>query len=219
MATGAAIGAAVAGIAGAGASIYETRKGGEAFDNALGSLQGGMDYLQGLGDEQMDFAQGLMDNWEKTFGGIQENLAEYYDNLDPVRYATEYKTNLNDQIDKQVNQMNEQFSAMGMQTSGNRMQMEKEASFAKATGGAQADVMAEDKVMSMKQGFVDSGQNQFNAGVGSMNSAFANQQQGFSSLFQSQANLYSQEANRRESSAGGFLSGGLGLAGSILGGS
>jgi hypothetical protein len=217
--TGAAIGAAVAGIAGAGASVYESNKASDSFNNALGSLDQGMAQLGQNNEEQMAFAQGLMDDWEGTFGGIQENLSDYYSNLDPTKYATEYKTNLNDQIDKQVTQMNESFSAMGMQTSGNRMQMEKEAGFAKATGGAQADMMADDKVASMQQDFVNSGQGQFNAGANAMNSAFTNQQQGITGMYQAQSNLHGQEAGRKNSSAGGFLSGGLGLAGSILGNS
>jgi len=112
---------------------------------------------QGSLDEQMAFGQDMLTDWEETFGGIEDNLSQYYNNLDPVKYATSYKSNLNENIDKQMAQMNETMAATGLQTAGMKQQTAKEAAFAKATGGAQADLMAEDKVMSMKQGFLNTG--------------------------------------------------------------
>lgn len=110
----------------------------------------------------VEAAQGMMTEFEATFGGVEENLVNYYQNLDPVKYATRYKTSLNANIDKQLNQMQESMAAKGIMTSGMMAQQNKEASFEKARGGAEADLMAEDKVNEMKQGFLNTGDNRRN---------------------------------------------------------
>ena len=102
----------------------------EMMDNYMKSMQGGQDYIAGLdwgggleggGQEGVNFAQGMLDQWESTFGGVQDNLSDYYKNLDPAKYSQQYKTNLNENIDKQLYQMNETMAATGLQTAGMRV--------------------------------------------------------------------------------------------------
>jgi len=205
MAAGAAIAAGVGAVKTV-SSGRQAKKAGEAADKsnkaAQGSAQQGIDEMlayygqaQGNLEDQLAFGQGMMDDWEETFGGIEDNLSEYYNNLDPVKYATSYKSNLNENIDKQMAQMNETMAATGLQTAGMKQQTAKEAAFAKATGGAQADIMAEDKVMSMKQGFLNSGDAQRTNAQGLISGSYKDMANLNSSLGTGLSNAYAGKGN------------------------
>ena len=176
--------------------------------------------MMAVGNQARADAQGVMDDWENTFGGIQDNLSEYYSNLDPVKFATQNKVSLQSAMDKQMQQMNDTMAAAGVQTAGMKQQAQKESAFELAKGNAAIDMAAPEQVAQMQQGFVNSGDNQYNAGVSMMNSANnltgqmasagANlvnsagqgvtaamnaQAQGAAQLGQAQSNLYGQQAN------------------------
>jgi len=104
-------------------------------------------------------AQDLMNDWEVTYGGIEDNLSDYYNNLDPSKYALQYKTNLSQDIDKQLAQTNDELASSGLMSAGMRAQSEKEAAFTKATGNANADLAAEDRVREMQTSFLNRGEN------------------------------------------------------------
>lgn len=220
MATGAAIAVGAAGIAG---SAYSANKADNAIDSSMDALNTGLAEMQKYfeqaniyGEDSLAFAQQMLTDWEDTFGSIEDNLSEYYQNLDPAKYAQEYKTNLSSNIDKQMKQMNESLSASGLMTSGMAAQNEKEAAFAKATGNAQADLMAEDKVASMQQGFVNTGSGRYNAATSGINRAYGNLANtsmnagsAIGGMYGDIASGYRQSANQYASDAGGFLKGGL----------
>jgi len=202
VATGAAIGSAVVGGAGL---IQGKRQGDKAQAQADQALANSQFY----GGQQLDFSQELLDNWEQTFGGIQENLSDYYNNLDPNKYATEYKSNLYENIDKQMGQLNETLASQGLQSSGMRAQAEKEAAFGKATGAAQADLMAEDKVASMKQSFLNFGENQRSTAQTGMINAY--------STLAGNSNIMQQQSMNTARDAAGFMKGGLDMLGNSAG--
>ncbi len=221
MATGAAIASTAVGAVGA-------KKAGDRADDALASqndmvalMQRYSDEAITTGEDALAFSQGLVDDWEATFGGIQDNLSQYYSNLDPAKYAQEYKTNLNENIDKQVTQMNDTMSASGLQTAGMKQQTAKEAAFAKATGGAQADLMAEDKVNSMKQGFVNSGAGQQSAANSSTFNAYGNlsgsQMQAGANVGGVGANVAGDQAQMHADDTAGYMKTGLEGAATIGG--
>ena len=231
MATGAAIVAGTKAVGGVVGGINANNKSNEAMANQSASMEQGLQAMEqymtqaGIhGQDALEYAQGMMTDWEDTFGGIEQNLSDYYSNLDPVKYAENYKSDLNANIDKQIGQMNETMAASGLQTAGMKQQTAKEAAFAKATGGAQADLMADDKVASMQQGFVNTGASKYaNAASQNMNAhgnlANLNMNAGSSigSMYGNQANMYGNQAAQYGADAGGFMKGGLEGASELAG--
>jgi len=216
-----------------GTSFNESVSGGSSSSSSSSSSHSGYN---------LENAQKLLDEWEVTYGGLEDNLSEYYNNLDPAKYATQYKSNLNENIDTQMNQMNDELASSGLMSAGMRAQSEKEAAFAKATGGAQADLMAEDKVMGMKTDFLNRGENRKamydNALTGvstdssssssSSSSNFGNSIGGSENQSTSRgsnyapvsdiANIKAGQAQQHASDSAGFVKGGIDLIGSGLGG-
>ncbi len=112
------------------------------------------------GDNQagIDAAQRMLDDWADTFGGLEDNLSNYYNDLDPDKFSTQSKIYLQESIDKSMKQFNETMAASGLQSSGMKQQAAKEAAFLQATGNAQIDIGAEETVAQMQQGFLSYGQ-------------------------------------------------------------
>ncbi len=132
-------------------------------------------FMNSLGEQGMEYAQGLMDNWESSFGGIQDNLTQYYNNLDPEKFATQNKADYKQALDKQMGQFNETMAASGLQSAGMKQQTAKEAMFKTAEANSQIDLAAEDQVAQMKQGFLQFGEGQRGSAENAMGNAQANQ--------------------------------------------
>ncbi len=109
--------------------------------------------MRGIADEFKQFTQAQYDNWEGMFGDMRQNLTNYYNELDPTKYATQYKASIQENLDKELKQFDESMAQTGIYTSGMRAQAEKEKGFNQAEQFANADIMAEDKVMAMKEGY------------------------------------------------------------------
>lgn len=211
-----------------GTSFQESSSGGSSSSSS--SSQSGYN---------LENAQILLDQWETTYGGIEDNLSEYYNNLDPVKYATQYKSNLNENIDKQLGQVNDELASSGLMSAGMRAQSQKEAAFAKATGGAQADLAAEDTVANMKRGFLNEGDAMFNmannalTGISSSSSSSSSSSNFSSSVGGSEnqststnsnyapvsdiANIKAGQATQQASDTAGFVKGGINLIGGLIG--
>ncbi len=192
----------------------------------------------------LENAQKLLDEWETTYGGLEDNLSQYYNDLDPEKYAKQYKNNINANIDKELGQVNDELASSGLMSAGMKAQSQKEAAFAKATSGAQADLMAEDKVMGMKTDFLNRGENRKamydNALTGvSSSSSSSSDQNSFNTSFnnaiggsESQgsstnsnyqpigdlANIGVKEGNQHAGDSAGWMKGGIDNIGSGIGG-
>lgn len=134
-------------------------------------------FMNSLGEQGMEYAQGLMDSWESSFGGIQDNLTEYYNNLDPEKFATQNKADYKANLDKQMSQFNETMAANGLQSAGMKQQTAKEAMFKTAEANSQIDLAADDQVAQMKQGFLQFGEGQRGSAETAMGNAQSNQGQ------------------------------------------
>jgi hypothetical protein len=230
VATGATIVGGIKTVGGIAGAINSNRKSEglmkdqtQTWDRAISEMGKYFGEANLQGEQALEYAQQLMADWEQTFGGIEENLSDYYNNLDPEKYAQEYKTNLYENIDKQVAQLNDSLASSGLQSSGMAAQTAKEAAFAKATGSAQADLAAEDKVNAMKQGFVNTGANRYANAANATTNAYGNLANinmtagsNIGSLLGSQANMYGDQAKTYGKDAAGFLKAGLGSAPSFI---
>jgi len=153
-------------------------------DGSAGILQqnvataGALDkLLAGYGTEGVKRAQAMLDKWESTFGGLQENLSNYYKNLDPVKFSQQQKTAFSQNLNKQMDQLHETLTQRGMMSAGQRAQLDKEAAFQKAQADTSFDINAPEKVAQMQQGFVATGANQQSQANQAMNIAQQNQAQ------------------------------------------
>ena len=125
----------------------------------------------------IEFAQGLLDDWEGTFGGIEENMKEYYENLDPTKFATESKSQFMTEMDKQMKIFNETMASSGLQSAGMKQQAQKEMAFELAKGNAGIDIGAEDHVAGMKQNWLNYGNPAKQQASGLLGQAYANDAQ------------------------------------------
>lgn len=231
MATGAAVVAGVKMVGGVVGGVNAGKQAQSAQNSQDYAMQQGlkaieqyMGQAEQYGQDGLEYAQGLMTDWEETFGGIEENLSDYYANLDPAKYAENYKSDLNANIDTQLKQMNDTFAASGLQTAGMQQQTAKEAAFAKATGGAQADLAAEDKVASMKQGFVNTGSSKYANAASQTSNAYGNLANinmnagnSVAGQYQNVGNTYGNRQSMYREDAGGFMKGGLEGASELAG--
>ena len=125
----------------------------------------------------IEFAQGMLDEWEGTFGGIEDNMKEYYENLDPTKYATQSKSQYMEEMNKQMKQFNDTMAASGLQSAGMKQQAAKEQAFQLAQGNAQIDLASEDYVADKKQGWLNYGSQYKQQATGLLGQAYANDAQ------------------------------------------
>ena len=196
--TGTAIGATAAAVGGIGSMIGAVdagNKAGDSYDKAMASSQA-----------QFDFNQQQLDDWENMFGGLEQNVTDFYTELDPTKYATESKTALFNSMDKSMKQYNEDLSARGMQSAGMKAQADKEMAFAKAEGAAGIDMGAEEHVAGMQSNYLNSKENRRTNATAGVNNAFSNQ-----------TNMYSQQGNMYGNSQAGFMGASGNMFGTALG--
>ena len=196
-----------------GIESAEQKAASDASDAALAQSKLTQQRMDELGTEMMDFNQGLLDEWEEMFGPMEQNLTDYYSELDPIKYATQNKQALTENIDKQLSQFNDTMSAQGLQTSGMKSQAMKEASFAKATGSAQIDVQAPEQVRQMQQGWLGANQQEKANATAGINQAYGAQMNAQFQTGSAIANQYSQQAAMYSQSAAGYT----GMLGSLAG--
>jgi len=177
-------------ILGTAGSLYGMNKAKDSQKKAGQSAQSNVDFQRDVFAQNQKMSQQMLDDWESMFGGIQDNLSEYYNNLDPAKFAAQGKQELQQSLDKQMTQFNEEMGAKGMQTSGMRAQASKEQAFAQAMGNASIDVNAPEQVAQMQQGFVQAGSGKNDIYQSAINSNI----QGASNVggaYNSQTNMYS----------------------------
>ena len=121
----------------------------------------------------IEYAQGLLDDWENTFGGIEENMKDYYENLDPTKFATQSKSELMSEMDKQMKIFNDTMAASGLQSSGMKQQAAKEQAFELAKGNAGIDIASEEYVADKKQNWLNYGSPYKQQATGLLGQAYA----------------------------------------------
>lgn len=176
----------IASLAGSALSSYQAKGAADnaeaRTEDAFGYISQNVDLADSLdsmmsyyGDLGVENAQGLIDQWETAFGGIQQNLSDYYNNLDPMKFSQQAKTAYSESLNKQMKQMSETLTQRGLTSSGQRAQLEKEAMFNKAQTNADIDIKAPEEVARMKQGWLSQGETLRGQGVQSMSNALSNQ--------------------------------------------
>lgn len=163
MGMGAAIGGVASIMGGLGAA-------GAAAD-AAGMAEEWMDKAWNIGEESVDladsfreamgiiaeeygeYAQNVWQDWETMYGPIEKNLVNYYSNLDPDKYATQWKAAIEQNMNKQFKQFEQAAAQTGLMTTGMSMQAKQDQSYKQAMANAQAEMMAPEKVAQMQGDF------------------------------------------------------------------
>ena len=109
--------------------------------------------LKLVGEEYGDFAQEVWADWEAMYGPLEQNLVNYYNNLDPDKFSTQWKAQIEQNLAKEMKQFEEVAAQSGIMTSGMMLQAQKEQGYKQAMANAQADIAAPEYVAQQQQGF------------------------------------------------------------------
>ena len=163
MGVGAAIGGAVSLMGAKGASKAAGAASGKAeewMNKAWGIGQEGVNIadqfaetLKLIGEEYGEFAQEVWADWEAMYGPLEQNLVNYYNNLDPNKFSTQWKAQIEQNLNKEMKQFEQAAAQSGIMTSPMMLQAQKDRAFKQAEANAQADIMAPEYVAQQQQGF------------------------------------------------------------------
>ena len=174
--------------------------------------------------EQMNSANSQYMRYKEMYGGIEENLANYYNNLSPDVYSGQMKEAISRNYETAGRQLSENLAARGIQGSGVEAQGLMNLEESRANSMAQADIQAPQMVAEQQANFFNTtgfGQqqlannnvqqamtNQLSANAtayGNINSNFNNQANLIGNQAQNQFNLAGQYGNAAaQGVAGGF---------------
>jgi hypothetical protein len=125
------------------------------------SMPSGFAEATAVAREGLDFnkeiyadAQNRYNLWEQTFGPIQNNLADYYNTLDPAKYEARMKGSVGDAYDVASKRLTENLASRGIQGSGIEAAALGQLEEGRAQGIIQAELQAPEMVNQMKQGFL-----------------------------------------------------------------
>jgi len=223
MATGAAI--AAAGSVGSAVAGYKASKDAEdAYNASAQYIRDAYENALGINEDVTAYWQESLSQWEDTYGSIEKNIADYYDNLDPEKFASEYKTSLQDYTQKYIKQFDETLAQSGVATSGMQLQAEKDALFKQAEAGANIDMKAPEMVAKQQQQYLNPYLNQKfsyeqNVGNSMLNQAnlVLGEGQALSGLSGQQAQQYGQSSQDWYRTSGSLLGSATSLFGDALG--
>jgi len=109
--------------------------------------------LNSISEEYGEHAQQIWQDWEEMYGPLEKNLVNYYNNLDPNKFSTQWKAQIEQSLNKELNQFKQAAAQSGIASSGMMLQAQKDMSYKQAMANAQADIAAPEKVAQMQQGF------------------------------------------------------------------
>ena len=108
-------------------------------------------------DEELQFARENKQQWESIFGNIQENLSNYYNSLDPDKYATMRITEFQRGIQEYEDEITKEFARRGLTGGGVEAGLLAEAKYKGAIGRAKIRATAEEEVAKQKSSFLELG--------------------------------------------------------------
>lgn len=100
-------GAAIAAVGAIGGSIISSRASSKASKRAADAQ-----------DAQLSFDMERYDDWQNIFGGVQENLANYYNSISPDYYVAAGLEAFEKEREAQMGKLNETLAQRGLSNSG-----------------------------------------------------------------------------------------------------
>ena len=165
--SGVAIGGAA--IIGAGASIYSANKSSSAASNAT-------DAASGASAAELAFARENQARWDEVFGPIQDNLAQYYNNLDPTSVAATNVVGIQQAYQESQKQIDVQLAQRGMSDSGLSADLMSKNLYSNEQSKAQARADAPQQVAAQQSSFLGLGMGLESSINSSISAAYQGQQ-------------------------------------------
>ena len=180
--SGVAVGGAA--VLGAGVSLYE---GAQADKRAKDMLNQQSSALQ----DQLDFNKQRYADWKQTYGAVEKNLADYYQNLTPEHLTTLGIQNVQEHYQQQLKQTEQNLAQRGLDTSGILAQVETQYGMKAASDKAKVAANADANVAQQKSQFLGLGLGSKNADQNAISNTMGN----ISNMYAQQASLANQQAN------------------------
>jgi hypothetical protein len=184
-----------AAVVGAGASIYGAMKAGDAAEDATQASSE-------ASAAELNFARENQARWDEVFGPIQDNLAKYYNNLDPNSVAATNVVGIQKAYQESQKQIDVQLAQRGMGNSGLSAELMSKNLYSNEQSKAQARLAAPKQVAAEQASFLG-------LGMGLESSLQASQQSAYQSM-QANANNQYNAASQQEASANSSLGNVLG---------
>lgn len=189
--------AAIVGGIGAGIGGISSLVGGiesaKAQKEAAKAQQQYMNRALDLAEDKLALFQEQQQAWESVFGSIQDNLAGYYNNLDPNSFAAKNIQNLEMEYNRANTQVNEELARRGLSGSGASISANAGLASDLATRRAEARTNAAGQVAQQQLGFLQG------VGLPQQQMITAGLSGGFDTLIGTtgnMANMYGTQANQ-----------------------
>jgi len=209
--SGVAIGGAA--IIGAGASIYAGNKADKAAGRASDQQAQAQAAANQSTQDQLAFNKQQYADWQATYGPIQDNLANYYNNLTPEHQTTLGIQNVQEQYQKSLQQVETNLAQRGLDTSGIMASTETQFGIQAARDKAQVASKTPQQVAQQKSQFLGLGLGNQSALQGNISNSFSNissNLQNQSAIYGQQAAVANQNANAAYGSLGNVVGGAVG---------
>ena len=175
------VGAGIAAVGVVGSAYGDSQASGAAKDASRASAA--------ADKAQLDFEKEKYQEWQDTYGGLEDNLAEYYDGLTPTLRTVQGLESFNKERDLALTGLREQLAQRGIQRSGIAAQVETDVAIGSAEERARIRAAAPMEVAREKLSFLQVGLGQDPSG-------------GISDAFRDQASNANSIANSAAASAG-----------------
>jgi len=170
---GGAAGFAIGGPAGAAVGAGIGGSIGGSID-AANAQEDALEAQKDIANTQLAFNQQQYNDWKEVFGPIEQNLSEYYQELDPETYASQIKNQLEAQFSRARKLVDRTMSQRGIDDSGLSVAVSKDMNQELARQKAMGDQQARDIVEQKKLGFLGLGLGNQNALLANINSSYSN---------------------------------------------
>jgi len=196
------MGAALLGSAaiGAATSYASANAAGDAADASAAAQDRASQREYVVAMRQQDFNEQQYADWKAIYGDTEHNLGEYYNRLDPDKFASLGLQNIQREYQKSSENVQRTLAQRGLSGSGIEAASLTSLEAAKAQSMANTRTMAEDQVAQSQMNFLGLGLGQRTSIQGNINNAYNNQ----IGVLQNQANQQGQrflQASQQEAQA------------------
>ena len=140
----------IAAVGGAGTALY----GAASASSAAGAATKG---ARRTAKAQLDFEKEKYQEWQDTYGGLEDNLAKYYDELTPTLRTMQGLESFEKEKNLALTDLRENLAQRGIATSGISAQLETEVALDSATARAKIRADAPMEVAREKLSFLQVG--------------------------------------------------------------
>lgn len=149
-----------------------------------------------LAKEQLNFQKEQYTDWKAIYGDLQDNLGQYYNNLDPDKIVAMGLQNQQREFQQVDAALKRDFAQRGLQNSGAEVTQSAISQVQNATARAAIRTLAPQQVAEQKLGFLGVGLGQGTQMLGLINNSAANVTNAFSNAVNARTSTSNNYLNR-----------------------